>query len=115
MIFDFNRRNVGDIVIEKINVFRLAEKEAKEFQKRLDDDLKNGYKKLIIDLSSVEFANSTFLGVLVVLLKKINDVGGEIKIVLPKEPTRAYFINSGLNRVFNLYRNSEEALESFNI
>ncbi|NLJ48759.1 MAG: STAS domain-containing protein, partial [Candidatus Atribacteria bacterium] len=38
-------------------------------------------KKLIIDLTSVEFIDSTFLGVIVNSLKKVAKLGGDLKLV----------------------------------
>ena len=115
MVFDFNRSIVNDTVIEKINIFRIADREAKELKKRLEDDLEKGYKKIIIDLSEVEFVNSTFLGVMVVFLKRMNEIEAELKIVIPKQPAESYFYSTGLNRVFNLYRTGEEALDGFDL
>ena len=70
--------------------------------------------KIIVDLSICEYVDSTFLGALVIALKKLSDRGGEIKYVIPK-PEALYLLKlTGLYGVFNLYRTSEDAVDSFN-
>ena len=115
MLFDFNRRIVKDIVIENVNFFQVAEKESMEFQRRLDKDLKGDYRKFIINLSACELISPAFIGTIVVLLKRLKEIDGEMKIVIPKEPAKSDFHKTGADKLFNLYRTTEEALESFKL
>jgi anti-sigma B factor antagonist len=113
MFSDFTKRNIGDIILEKINVLRISEKEALNFQSRLDEEISKGNKKFIFDLSSCKFVSSTFLGVLITFAKKINSLEGELEIVSPKEPTLQFIYDTRLDKLFNLFNTVEDALESF--
>ena len=44
--------------------------------------LKNQYKNYIIDLSDTLFLDSTFLGSIIVLLKRINQMDGTLRMVV---------------------------------
>jgi anti-anti-sigma factor len=110
---DFTKEMVGDVLIEKVNFSRATFKEAQEFKDRLVYAILRNNEKIIIDLSSCEYIDSTFLGALVVILKKMAERSGEIKYVIPQPSALYLFKITGLYGVLNLYRNREEALESF--
>jgi anti-anti-sigma factor len=110
---DFTKEVNGDVLIEKVNFSRATFKEAQEFKDRLVYDILTNNIKIIIDLSSCEYIDSTFLGALVVVLKKMAERGGELKYVIPQPSALYLFKITGLYGVLNLYRNKEEALESF--
>lgn len=112
---DFSREFVGDVLIEKINFSWATFKEAQIFKNRLEYDILKGNLKIIIDLSECEYIDSTFLGTLVVILKKMAERSGEIKYVIPHPSALYLFKITGLYSVLNLYRNKEEAVESFSL
>jgi anti-anti-sigma factor len=110
---DFTREIIEDILIEKVNFTRATFKEAQEFKDRLVYDILMNNEKIIIDLSSCEYIDSTFLGALVVILKKMAERSGEIKYVIPQPSALYLFKITGLYGVLNLYRTRDEAIESF--
>jgi anti-anti-sigma factor len=110
---DFNRENIDDVLVEKVNISRATFKEAQDFRDRLVYDIMSNNLKVIIDLSSCEYIDSTFLGVLVVVLKKMGERGGEIKYIIPQPSALYLFKLTGLYSVLNLYKNREEAIQSF--
>lgn len=110
---DFQRELVNDVVIEKVNISRATFKEAQEFKDRVVFDIAANNHKIIIDLSGCDYIDSTFLGVLVVVLKKMAEKGGEIKYIIPQPSALYLFKITGLYSVLNLYRNIEEAMQSF--
>lgn len=110
---DFSREMVGEILIESVNFSRATFKEAGLFKDRLVYDILKNNLKIVIDLSHCEYIDSTFLGSLVVVLKKMAERGGEIKYVIPQPSALYLFKITGLYGVLNLYRNRAEAVESF--
>lgn len=110
---DFTREMVGDVLIESVNFSRATFKEAGIFKDRLVYDILRNNRKIIIDLSQCEYIDSTFLGTLVVVLKKMTERGGEIKYVIPQPSALYLFKITGLFGVLNLYKSKEEALEGF--
>ena len=110
---DFETLFVNDLVIEIVNLSRATYKEAGQLKKSLDEQIQNKHKKIIVDLSQCEFIDSTFLGVLVVVLKKMGERGGEIKYIIPQPSALYLFKLTGLYSVLNLYKNIDEAMQSF--
>lgn len=112
---DFIKEKIGIIVVETVNLNRATLKEAENLKQALAKDIEEGCRKLIVDLSQCEFIDSTFLGALVVSLKKINALGGELKLVGFQPTVRAMFELTRMFRVFETYPSKQEAIGSYNL
>ena len=110
---DFSREVFGELVIHKVKFTRATYKEAVEFKNNVIADIAENKLKIIIDLSLCDYIDSTFLGALVIMLKKISERGGEIKYVSPSPGALYLFKLTGLTGVFNLYRTAQDAIDSF--
>lgn len=110
---DFSFRIINDVVVEKIHFSRATIRESTIFKNRLEKYLSLKHYKIIIDLSECSFIDSTFMGVMVVALKKVYDKGGEIKFVITSENLMKSIKGIKLDRVFNLYQSVEDGIKNF--
>jgi anti-sigma B factor antagonist len=76
---------------------------APQLRERLISIVEGGGRRVVVDLSRVEFLDSTGLGVLVGALKRLRGVGGELFLVCDQERLLKIFRITGLDRVFTLY------------
>lgn len=106
---------VNDISIIKVNLVHATYKYAGDFKNCLEETIKLGNYKLILDFSQCQFVDSTFLGSIAVLIKALRSVSGSIKIVCASSVLKSIFESNGIHRVIELYPDLETALESFNI
>ncbi len=113
MFQEYVKEEVGDIVVEKVNLTRATLKEAEDFKKTLVSDIESGKKRIVVDLADCEFIDSTFLGALVVSLKKITALGGDLKLVGFQPNVRSMFELTRMYRVFESFETKEEAVASF--
>ncbi len=113
MFQEYNKEEVGDITVEKVNLTRATLKEAEDFKKTLVSDIESGKKRIVVDLADCEFIDSTFLGALVVSLKKITALGGDLKLVGFQPNVRSMFELTRMYRVFESFETKEEAVASF--
>lgn len=104
---------IDDIVIEIINAERATLKESSHLKNMIYEKIDKGYKNVIIDLSKVDFIDSTFLGVIVNALKKVAGLGGDLKLVGFKPAVRSMFELTRLFRVFDTYSELQDAIRSF--
>jgi anti-anti-sigma factor len=111
---DFIKETHNDIIIEIVNLTRATLKEAEEFKQTLAQDIELGARKLIVDLSECEFIDSTFLGALVVSLKKITSLGGDLRLVGFQPAVHSMFELTRMYRVFEAFKTKEDAVLSFN-
>lgn len=104
---------IDDVVVEIINMERATLREADELKNLINEKVDMGFRKVIVDLSAVEFVDSTFLGVIVGSLKKVAKLNGDLKLVGFKPPVRSMFELTRLFRVFESYGDLQEAIRSF--
>jgi len=74
--------------------------------------VETGTTKLIIDLSKVRYIDSSGLGVLVSLLKKMKEISGKIVLLNPTEEIMEILSLTSLARVFIIVDNMENAIEN---
>lgn len=110
---DFTKEVIEDITVENVELTRATLKEADEFKQILANDILRGARKIIVDLSECEFIDSTFLGALVVSLKKVTSVGGDLRLVGFQPAVHSMFQLTRMYRVFESYKSREEAIKSF--
>jgi anti-anti-sigma factor len=110
---DFIKEEHNDILIEIVNITRATLKESLEFKQILREDIEVGWKKIIIDLSECEFIDSSFLGALVVSLKRITEFGGDIKLIGFQPNVNSMFHLTRMSNVFQAFPTREEALSHF--
>lgn len=111
---DFIQGIAGDVCIETVNIERATLREAEEFKRILLKDIEqDGCKYMVIDLSKCEFIDSTFLGAMVVSLKKITAAGGDMKLVGFKPAVHAMLELTRMFRVFETFSTVDEAIDSF--
>jgi anti-sigma B factor antagonist len=69
---------------------------------RLIEATESGAGPLVVDMSGVEFIDSSGLGVLVSILKRISEQGSTMTIVSDREIVLKVFRITGLDRVFEI-------------
>jgi len=83
---------------------------APKLRERLVSLVESGSYELIVDMESVEFLDSTGLGVLVGGLKRVRAHEGWIDLVCTQSRILRIFRITGLNRVFTIYDTVGEAV-----
>lgn len=68
-----------------------------------------GNSRLAVDLSDVDFMDSSGLGALVNGLKSTRQAGGDLRIASPTEQVKLVLELTNLDRVLTAYDNAEEA------
>jgi anti-sigma B factor antagonist len=75
--------------------------------------LERGVKKIVVDLSGVEYMSSAGLRVLLASLKKVRSIGGELRLAGMQPFVREVFDMTGFSRLFSVSPTAEEAVKSF--
>ncbi|MBE8221159.1 MAG: STAS domain-containing protein [Bdellovibrionales bacterium] len=85
---------------------------ANAVSERLHDILEGECKKLVFDLSSLEYISSAGLRVLLYSAKKMQSKNGQTSLCdIPKSVQRVLEI-SGLNTIFSIHKNIDTAISS---
>ncbi|MBI4545230.1 MAG: STAS domain-containing protein [Gemmatimonadetes bacterium] len=84
-----------------------------ELKQKVLDELEKGERRFLIDFSKTGYIDSSGLGVLVSLSKKIREQGGELRLANLNEDLRTLFELTKLDTLFQIAESREQALASF--
>lgn len=85
---------------------------APQLKQQMINLLESGNKQMIIDLTKVEYLDSTALGVLIGGLKRMREMDGNMMLVCPSARIRRVFEITGLDKIFDIYNTADEAQEA---
>lgn len=105
----------GDIVVVKVLHTEATLRYALDFRNYLLNLIASGKNKIVVDLTSTTFMDSTFLGALVYTLKKSVAAGGGLRIIRNKidSPVWTMFEITNMIKVFKIYEEPQAAVASF--
>jgi anti-anti-sigma factor len=98
------------VAIERVDLIRATINEAEEIKENLLDDMK--FNKIIVDLSTCNYIDSTFFGALVFSYKRLKERGSSMVLVLSKSFLLRSFIYKEIASVFKIYQSISEALKA---
>ena len=81
-----------------------------ELKARLAEAIDEAPAAVVLDLSGVTFLDSMALGVLLSGLKRIDEMGGQLRVVTPHAEIRRIFEVTMLDQLFDLDSSRDEAL-----
>jgi anti-sigma B factor antagonist len=84
-----------------------------ELKQKVLDELEKGERKFLIDFGRTGYIDSSGLGVLVSLSKKIREQGGELRLANLNDDLKTLFELTKLDTLFQIADSRERGLESF--
>jgi len=111
MSFSFSEKK--GILVVKIEKQRATVEISSKLKEDLLARVDSGNHNVLVDLSKSDFVDSSFLGALVAGLKKATMKGGDLKIMGLQAPVRAMFELTRLYRIFDIFEDEDEAINSF--
>ena len=106
-------REEGGVVILEPKGKIMGGPDATVLHDQLHDYIAQDKKKVVIDLSKVEWMNSTGLGILISGLTTLRNNGGELKLANVTDKIESLLTITKLITVFENYENVEDAVKSF--
>jgi anti-sigma B factor antagonist len=84
-----------------------------ELKQKVLEKLDGGERKFLIDFSNTGYIDSSGLGVLVSLSKKIREQGGELRLANLNEDLKTLFELTKLDTLFHISNSRDEALQTY--
>lgn len=66
----------------------------------------------IIDISELRYINSSGIGVLITILTKFRNKGGDVYLMRPSENVKKLLVITKLNAIFQIIQSEEEVIKS---
>ena len=108
----FTVRKQGGVLVIDVDG-QLIVGNRQDLKQRVLDALEAGDRKFLIDFTRTGYIDSTGLGVLVSLSKKIRDEGGDLRLAGLNEDLKTLFELTKLDTLFAITDSAEQALAAF--
>lgn len=105
------QKKMTDILIVRPLEKRIDASTATEFKEKINEWIESGNRRIVLNLSEVDFIDSSGLGAIISGLKKIGN-DGRLVICVVKETVMSLFRLTRMNRVFDIYPSEDEALRA---
>ena len=101
------------ITVVKIDVIVATLRDAKPLWDEFEYNLLFDRKKIIVDLSYCDYVDSTFVGMLIKIYKKVVENGGNLKLVFPQMVSETQFWALKITNVIECYNTIQEAIDNY--
>lgn len=105
------QKTVNEIVVVTPLEKRIDASSATDFKQKLIDWILQGHKRILLDLSHVDFIDSSGLGAIVSCLKTIG-TDGDLVICGIRDTVMSLFQLTRMNRVFQIFLSQDEAVRA---
>ncbi|HET8771976.1 MAG TPA: STAS domain-containing protein [Gemmatimonadaceae bacterium] len=102
----------GDVVVIEVEG-QLIVGNRQELKQRVLDESESGATKILIDFAKTGYIDSSGLGVLVSLAKRMRELGGDLRLANLNDDLQTLFELTKLDTLFQIADTRERALESF--
>jgi anti-sigma B factor antagonist len=106
------RRSNGVVILDLEGNIRLGDGSI-DFRQHIRQLVQDGEKRILLNLESIAYVDSSGLGELVAGFTSVQKIGGEIKLVHLTRRVNELMMITKLLTVFDIYDNEAEALRSF--
>ncbi|MFK7799302.1 MAG: STAS domain-containing protein [Aureispira sp.] len=83
-----------------------------EIIKEIEEKIQTGATVYVVDLSEMDYMNSSGLTFLISILTRARNAGGEVAIANLSDNIKKILLVTRLNNMFNVYSSVEEAIEA---
>lgn len=105
------RKQDGVVIVEVEGQLIVGNRQ--ELKLRMIEELERGGRKFLIDFAKTGYIDSSGLGVLVSLSKKVREQGGQLRLANLNEDLKTLFELTKLDTLFQISETREQALASF--
>ena len=74
--------------------------------------IQNNIRTGIVDISGLRYINSSGIGVLITILTKFRNKGGEVYLLKPSESVQKLLVITKLNSIFQIIQSEDEVVKS---
>ncbi len=116
MILELLKKNASpDVVVLELRGRLLMGNDSRQVEWSINDLLKNGVKKVVLDLRELDAIDSTGVGILVMCNAKLQKSGGMMRIVSSDGIVESTLQMTHVDRIVKFFPTVEEANEKFEV
>ncbi|MCU0650552.1 MAG: STAS domain-containing protein [Gemmatimonadaceae bacterium] len=108
----FTLEQVGEVLLVAVDG-QLVVTNRQDFKQQVIERIDAGARKLVIDFAHAAYVDSSGLGVLVSLAKRVREAGGQLRLSGLNEDLRVLFELTRLDSLFQIVGSRADAIASF--
>ena len=108
----FETEKIGDVTVVKVQTEVLDAGNAKEFRADISPVLEENVK-IVLDMSPVNFLDSSGCGTILSCLRQLNAAGGDLKMFGLQQSVRTLFELIRLHRIIDIFNSRDEAVNAY--
>lgn len=109
---NYTHEVVNGVLILRLSGDLIGENHGAELISIINDSINSDILFCAIDIHEVRYINSSGIGVLITILTKFRNKGGEVVLIRPSDSVEKLLIITKLNSIFNISADQEQALET---
>jgi anti-sigma B factor antagonist len=110
---NIKEKMVGDVAVVALKGNLMGEPDTTDVREKIYGLLQDDVHKIVLDLSSVKWVNSSGLGTLIAAMTSVKNKGGDLRLANVTEKLESLFMITQLIKVFKTYENVDRAVASF--
>ncbi|UII21069.1 STAS domain-containing protein [Fulvivirga ligni] len=101
-----------DVLVLSLEGDLIGEDSGADLMDKISGYVQEGVRLCVVDISELRYINSSGIGVLITILTKFRNKGGEVCLLKPSESVQKLLIITKLNAIFSVVDTEEEAFEN---
>ena len=110
---ELSAETVDGVTVVTVRTDFLDANNSRPFKDKVLELLNPSSPRVLLDLTQVQFIDSTGCGALLACLRRLTELGGELKLCCITSPVRALFDLVRMSRILEIHKTRAEALRSF--
>jgi anti-sigma B factor antagonist len=107
---NFAQEIKSNILILRISGDLIGEDNSGRLIETVNEALTHKVPACIIDISELRYINSSGIGVLITILTKFRNKGGDVYLMKPSENVKKLLVITKLNAIFHVVQSEDEAI-----
>ncbi|HRJ29987.1 MAG TPA: STAS domain-containing protein [Cyclobacteriaceae bacterium] len=107
----YNSEIKNDILILHLEGDLIGENDGANVLQVASSAVQQNIKSCIVDISALRYINSSGIGVLITILTKFRNKGGEVYLLNPSESVKKLLVITKLNAIFHVIKSEDEVIK----
>ena len=107
----FNHEIKDNVLLIRLSGDLIGEDNGTRVLEVVTDAIQQNVLVSVIDISGLRYINSSGIGLLIIILTKFRNKGGEVYLLKPSESVQKLLVITKLNSIFQIIKSEEEVLK----
>ncbi len=108
----FEQEIKDNILVLRLSGDLIGEDNGANILDKVNTAIQDNVRLCIVDISKLRYINSSGIGVLITILTKFRNKGGEVYLMKPSETVQKLLVITKLNAIFHVIQTEDEVLKT---